>query len=205
MRDWPPDDTQNRAIRRPSVQTDGTLSIAQGSEAATAINHRTAAKPGHKRSEELAEEIARQIAANVLQPGDRLPSIRQTCRTRHLSPSTVFQAYDLLENRGLEAVARSATGLPSQSSESFAMSPNSRKSLPGRRKPTTWTVPSVSRIEITSMLTSSRCCSVRAGGSPCLPNVMSAGSTISIPVAATTWATRSLSRSDSAFAPCRTL
>jgi DNA-binding FadR family transcriptional regulator len=46
-----------------------------------AINHRTAAKPGHKRYEELAEEIARQIAANVLRPGDRLPSIRQTCRT----------------------------------------------------------------------------------------------------------------------------
>jgi DNA-binding transcriptional MocR family regulator len=66
-----------------------------------AINDRTTAKPGHKRYEELAEEIARQIAANVLRPGDRLPSIRQTCGTRHLSPSTVFQAYDLLENRGL--------------------------------------------------------------------------------------------------------
>ena len=66
-----------------------------------AINDRTTAKPGHKHYEELAEEIARQIAANVLRPGDRLPSIRQTCRTRHLSPSTVFQAYDLLENRGL--------------------------------------------------------------------------------------------------------
>jgi DNA-binding transcriptional MocR family regulator len=66
-----------------------------------AVNDRTTAAPGPKRYEELAEEIARQIAANVLQPGDRLPSIRQTCRTRHLSPSTVFQAYDLLENRGL--------------------------------------------------------------------------------------------------------
>ncbi len=66
-----------------------------------AINARTTAKPGHKRYEELTEEIAREIAANVLRPGDRLPSIRQTCRTRHLSPSTVFQAYDLLEDRGL--------------------------------------------------------------------------------------------------------
>ena len=66
-----------------------------------AINDRTTETPGHKRYEELAEEIARQIAANVLRPGDRLPSIRQTCRTHHLSPSTVFQAYDLLENRGL--------------------------------------------------------------------------------------------------------
>jgi DNA-binding transcriptional MocR family regulator len=66
-----------------------------------AINDRTTAKPGRKRFEELAEEIAQQIATHVLRPGDRLPSIRQTCRTRHLSPSTVFQAYDLLENRGL--------------------------------------------------------------------------------------------------------
>jgi DNA-binding transcriptional MocR family regulator len=66
-----------------------------------AMNDRTTEKHGHKRYEELAEKISRQIATNVLRPGDRLPSIRQTCRTRHLSPSTVFQAYDLLEHRGL--------------------------------------------------------------------------------------------------------
>ena len=66
-----------------------------------AIDHRVTAKAGHRRFEDLAEEIAGQIAAKLLRPGDRLPSIRQTCRTRHLSPSTVFQAYDLLENRGL--------------------------------------------------------------------------------------------------------
>ncbi len=64
-------------------------------------NNRRAAKPGPKRYEELADEISRQIAANVLRPGDRLPSIRQTCKTRRLSPATVFQAYDLLESRGL--------------------------------------------------------------------------------------------------------
>lgn len=54
-----------------------------------------------KRYRELADEISRQIATNVLRPGDRLPSIRQTCEARRLSPSTVFHAYDLLENRGL--------------------------------------------------------------------------------------------------------
>ena len=73
-----------------------------------ATDDRETAKPGRKLYEELAEEIARQIATNVLRPGDRLPSIRQTCKARHLSPSTVFQAYDLLENRGLiRAVPRS--------------------------------------------------------------------------------------------------
>src|ERR1700689_83625 len=53
-------------------------------------------------------KIARQIATNVLRPGDRLPSIRHTCKARHLSASTVFQAYYLLESRGLiRAVPRS--------------------------------------------------------------------------------------------------
>ena len=73
-----------------------------------ATDDREAAEPGRRLYEELAEEIARQIATNVLRPGDRLPSIRQTCKARHLSPSTVFQAYDRLENRGLiRAVPRS--------------------------------------------------------------------------------------------------
>lgn len=53
----------------------------------------------------LAREIAQQIAAGVLRPGDRLPSVRQTCASRDLSPSTVFQAYYLLESRGLVRAA----------------------------------------------------------------------------------------------------
>jgi DNA-binding transcriptional MocR family regulator len=60
------------------------------------------------RYELLARELEQQIAAGVLRPGDRLPSVRQTCATRGLSPSTVFQAYYLLESRGLiRAVPRS--------------------------------------------------------------------------------------------------
>ncbi len=60
------------------------------------------------RYEVLAGEFEQQIAAGVLRPGDRLPSVRQVCTTRRLSPSTVFQAYYLLESRGLvRAVPRS--------------------------------------------------------------------------------------------------
>jgi DNA-binding transcriptional MocR family regulator len=66
-----------------------------------AADDRATAEPRRKLYEELAEEIARQIAVNVLRPGDRLPSVRQTCKTRRLSPSTVFQAYYLLESRGV--------------------------------------------------------------------------------------------------------
>jgi len=60
------------------------------------------------RYELLAREIEQQIARGVLRSGDRLPSVRQTCSSRGLSPSTVFQAYYLLESRGLvRAVPRS--------------------------------------------------------------------------------------------------
>ncbi len=49
----------------------------------------------------LAEDTAQLILAGTLRPGERLPSIRETCRTRGVSPITVSQAYALLESRGL--------------------------------------------------------------------------------------------------------
>lgn len=54
-----------------------------------------------KRYEALAEEIAQSIREGLLRSGDRLPSIRQASAHRRISPSTVFQAYYLLEARGL--------------------------------------------------------------------------------------------------------
>ncbi|HTD04204.1 PLP-dependent aminotransferase family protein [Undibacterium sp.] len=54
-----------------------------------------------KRYEQLAEDITGMIAAGVLRPGDRVPSVRQLHESRGLSASTVFQAYYLLESRGL--------------------------------------------------------------------------------------------------------
>ena len=50
---------------------------------------------------DLADRTAKLIADGVLRPGDRLPSVRQTCRAHGISPVTVTQAYDLLESRGL--------------------------------------------------------------------------------------------------------
>lgn len=49
----------------------------------------------------LAAEIEASICAGVLRPGDKLPSVRHTCASRGVSASTVFQAYYLLEARGL--------------------------------------------------------------------------------------------------------
>ncbi|WP_313623582.1 PLP-dependent aminotransferase family protein [Achromobacter sp.] len=51
--------------------------------------------------ETLADEIATSIATGVLRAGDKLPSVRDACAARGVSPSTVFQAYYLLEARGL--------------------------------------------------------------------------------------------------------
>lgn len=61
-----------------------------------------------KRYEALAQEISESITSGAFRPGDRLPSVRETIGSRGVSPSTVFQAYYLLEARGMvEARARS--------------------------------------------------------------------------------------------------
>jgi DNA-binding transcriptional MocR family regulator len=61
-----------------------------------------------KRYERYAEEISRLIADRRLAAGERLPSVRQASASRGISPATVFQAYYLLEARGLvEARPRS--------------------------------------------------------------------------------------------------
>jgi len=53
-----------------------------------------------KKYEQLAQDIEALIAAGTLRPGDRLPSVRESVASRGVSPSTVFEAYYLLEARG---------------------------------------------------------------------------------------------------------
>lgn len=62
-----------------------------------------------KRYEELAEEVAAMIGKGLLRPGEQLPSVRQQHARRGVSPATVFQAYYLLEARGL-IVSRPRSG-----------------------------------------------------------------------------------------------
>jgi DNA-binding transcriptional MocR family regulator len=54
-----------------------------------------------KRYEALADELRQSIHRGLLKPGDKLPSVREASRRRQLSPSTVFEAYYLLEAQGL--------------------------------------------------------------------------------------------------------
>jgi DNA-binding transcriptional MocR family regulator len=59
--------------------------------------------------QELAGEIEDLVLRRVLLPGERLASVRQQRERRGVSPATVFQAYDLLQARGI-AVARPRSG-----------------------------------------------------------------------------------------------
>ncbi|MBO5394035.1 MAG: PLP-dependent aminotransferase family protein [Pseudomonas sp.] len=54
-----------------------------------------------KRYEKFADDIAELIRSGVLGPGQRVPSVRYASQTYGVSPSTVSQAYYLLERRGL--------------------------------------------------------------------------------------------------------
>ncbi|MBZ6074427.1 aminotransferase-like domain-containing protein [Aeromonas schubertii] len=53
------------------------------------------------RYRDLADRLRQQIDAGLWRPGERIPSIRQSCKTHHLSPMTVLQAYQLLESQGI--------------------------------------------------------------------------------------------------------
>jgi DNA-binding transcriptional MocR family regulator len=49
----------------------------------------------------LADEIAELIRQGTLQVGDRVPSVRQLCRERNVSPATALRTYEVLESDGL--------------------------------------------------------------------------------------------------------
>jgi DNA-binding transcriptional MocR family regulator len=58
--------------------------------------------------EKFADDIAELIHTGALKPNEKVPSVRTASKTWGISPATIFQAYYLLESRGLiEARARS--------------------------------------------------------------------------------------------------
>jgi DNA-binding transcriptional MocR family regulator len=59
--------------------------------------------------ERLVNEFSSQIQTGVLVPGDKLPSVRHVSRQKAVSVTTVRQAYQILEDRGL-IVARPQSG-----------------------------------------------------------------------------------------------
>jgi DNA-binding transcriptional MocR family regulator len=79
------------------------------------------------RYRQLADEIAGLIGSGALRPGERLPSVRQTRASRACSAATVFQAYYLLESRGLIRAA--------ERSGYFVAQPPRPTPLPARARP----------------------------------------------------------------------
>ena len=54
--------------------------------------------------EEIVAEIRKMIAVGALQPGEKLPSVRQYAVERKVNPNTVAKAYTALEEEGLLCV-----------------------------------------------------------------------------------------------------
>ena len=50
--------------------------------------------------EQIADALRRQIDAGILQPGDRLPSVRELATTLTINPNTIQRAYRELEADG---------------------------------------------------------------------------------------------------------
>lgn len=78
--------------------------------------------------EKFAENIAQLISSGVLAPNEKVPSVRTASKTHGISPATIFQAYYLLERRGLiEARARSGYFVKAQAKHALAEPAMSRK------------------------------------------------------------------------------
>ncbi|RQO81578.1 PLP-dependent aminotransferase family protein [Acidovorax sp. FJL06] len=80
--------------------------------------------------EQLADEIHALIRSGSLRVGDRLPSVRMCSERRKISQSTVFQAYYLLESRGVvQARARSGYYVTPRAQEPLKCPETSRPPL----------------------------------------------------------------------------
>lgn len=80
--------------------------------------------------EQLADEIHALIRSGSLRVGDRLPSVRTCSERRKISQSTVFQAYYLLESRGVvQARARSGYYVTPRAQDPLKGPETSRPSL----------------------------------------------------------------------------
>ncbi|MGF1536650.1 MAG: PLP-dependent aminotransferase family protein [Elainellaceae cyanobacterium] len=76
--------------------------------------------------EQVAQRLQALIEEGTLNPGDRLPSVRQLHHQLSVSVSTVLEAYRLLEDRGL-IVARPQSGYYVRSAPQLALEPSQSK------------------------------------------------------------------------------
>ena len=60
--------------------------------------------------QQLVDQVREQVARGKLQPGDRLPSVRQLSRELVVNPNTIAKAYSELEHGGV-ILARQGLGV----------------------------------------------------------------------------------------------
>ena len=51
--------------------------------------------------EQLAYQIKHEIAAGIIQPGDKLPSVRKFALAKQINPNTAVNVYKTLESEGV--------------------------------------------------------------------------------------------------------
>ena len=92
---------------------------------------RTAANQRPPLYRKFADELAASIQAGVLQPGERITSVRIASQQRQLSVTTVVRAYALLESRGIiESHPQSGYFVRQTQSQTIAPSPSVTSLLP---------------------------------------------------------------------------
>jgi len=77
---------------------------------------------------QLIEQTRRLVAANVLLPGDVLPSVREVAQALALNPMTVSKAYNMLETEGLLQRSR-GVGMLVAPQQAAVSSPQQRAAL----------------------------------------------------------------------------
>jgi len=80
--------------------------------------------------EELAGHLSGLIQDGTLRSGERVPSVRDIVRERHVSPATAMRAYQLLESRGLIETRPRSGYYVSQAHERRAAEPRKARSAP---------------------------------------------------------------------------
>ncbi|HSV57489.1 MAG TPA: PLP-dependent aminotransferase family protein [Variovorax sp.] len=86
----------------------------------------------HKKYELLARELEALISAGTFKHGERLPSVRELVSHRGVSPSTVFEAFSLLESWGT-VEARPRSGYFVKKPGAMAMEPTTSQPAAGSR------------------------------------------------------------------------
>lgn len=51
--------------------------------------------------EQIYDEVSRLIAAGILEPDEKLPTVRETAKSLGVNPNTVQRSYAMLEQNGL--------------------------------------------------------------------------------------------------------